>query len=175
MTQKWLSGPVLGLAIILASCEKPPAPDTREADAKAITAIEEDWSKALAAKDAVKFTSQYSADASVYFPDMPAMQGTAAISAFVKDWMADPNFGGSFKTTKVTVAKSGDLASSEGTYQQNGTHPITKKLVSETGHYLTTWKKQEDGSWKAINDMIVAEKLTATAPSKPAAKKKKKR
>ena len=172
MTQKWIIGPVVGLAIILASCEKPPAPDTREADAKAVTAIEEDWAKVMVAKDAAKFASYYATDATVYFPGMAVMQGSAAISAGVKDWMADPNFRGDFKTTKVTVAKSGDLASSEGTYQQSATDPVTKKIVSETGHYITTWKKQEDGSWKAINDMIAAEKSTATAPVKPVAKKK---
>ena len=171
MTQKWLIGSALGLVMLFTSCDKS-APDTREADAKAITAIEEDWVKSMVAKDATKFGSYYATDATVYFPGMAVMRGSAAIQAGLRGWMADPNFGGSFKTTKVTVAKSGDLASTEGTYQQNGTHPVTKKIVSETGHYLTTWKKQEDGSWKAINDMIAAEKSTATAPVKPAAKKK---
>ena len=171
MTQKWLIGSALGLVVLFASCEKPPAPDTREADAKAITAIEEDWAKVMVAKDAAKFASYYATDATVYFPGMAVMQGSAAITAGIKTWMDDPNFSGGFKTTKVTVAKSGDLASSEGAYDQTMTDPATKKKVSDKGHYLTTWKKQGDGSWKALNDMIASD----MPPPAPAVVSKKKR
>ena len=169
MTQKWLIGSALGLVVLFASCEKPPAPDTREADAKAITAIEEDWSKVMVAKDAAKFASYYATDATVYFPGMAVMRGSATILAGLKGWMDDPNFAGSFKTTKVTVSKSGDLASSEGTYDQTMTDPATKKKVSDKGHYITTWKKQEDGSWKVLNDMIASDMpppAAAPAPKK---------
>lgn len=172
MTQKWLIGSALGLVMLFTSCDKS-APDTREADAKAITAIEEDWVKSMVSKDATKFGSYYASDASVYFPGMGVMRGSAAIEPALKGMMGDPNFSGSFKTTKVTVAKSGDLASSEGTYEQTMTDPVTKKKASDKGHYLTTWKKQENGSWKAISDMIASDMPPPAPAPGPVAKKKK--
>lgn len=157
MTQKWMSGAVLALAIMLASCEKPAPPDTRDADAKAIKELEDGWSKVAGAKDAAKFVSYYTPDASVYITGAPAMHGTEQIAKGLKQAMDDPNFSSQFKTTRVHVAKSGDLACSEGTYEQTGTDPASKKKVGEKGHYVTCWTKQADGGWKAIADITAAE------------------
>ena len=63
MNQKRMLGSALCLAMILASCEKPAPPDTREADAKAITELEDSWSNVMGAKDAAKFASYYAPDA----------------------------------------------------------------------------------------------------------------
>jgi uncharacterized protein (TIGR02246 family) len=166
--QKWMSGSALCLAMILASCEKPAPPDTREADAKAITELEDSWSKVIGTKDAAKFASYYAPDASLYVTGLPAMHGMEAISKGLKEFMADPNFSSTFKTSRVHVAKSGDLACSEGTYAQTATDPASKKKVSEKGNYVTCWMKQADGNWKAIADMTAAE----AAPAPTSATKK---
>lgn len=165
MTQKWIAVSALCLTMILASCEKPAPPDTREADAKAIGELEDTWSKVMGTKDAAKFASSYAADASLYLTGFPAMHGAEAISKGLKAAMDDPNFSGSFKTTRVHVAKSGDMACSEGTYDETGTDPVSKKKVSEKGNYVTCWMKQADGNWKAIAD------ITAAEPAAPAATK----
>lgn len=159
MTQRWMTGTVLGFALVLASCEKPalPPPDMREADAKAIRDLEEEWAKAGAAKDAVKFSSFYAADAAVYVSGAPAMRGTEAITNGMKQVFGDPNFALAFKTGRVHAAKSGDLACSEGTYDQTATNPANKKKVAEHGNYVTCYMKQADGSWKVIADITSAE------------------
>ncbi len=157
MTRKWIAGPALCLAMILAGCQKPAPPDTREADAKAIRELEDGWSNVMGAKDAAKFASYYAADASVFFPGAPAMRGADAISKGLKEVMADPNFSGSFKTARVHVAKSGDLACSEGAFEQTLTDPASKKKVAEKGNYVTCWMKQADGGWKAVADIAVVE------------------
>ena len=122
--------------MILASCEKPAPPDTREADAKAIRELEDTWSKVMGTKDAAKFASYYAADASLYITGVPAMHGTEAISKGLKGAMDDPNFSSTFKTTRVHVAKSG-----EGTYDETGTDLVLKKKVPGKGNYLTCWMK----------------------------------
>jgi uncharacterized protein (TIGR02246 family) len=156
--QKWMAGSsALCLAMILASCEKPAPPDTREADAKAITELEDSWSKVIGTKDAAKFASYYAPDASLYATGLPAMHGAGGISKGLKELMADPNFSSTFKTSGVHVAKSGDLAYSEGTFAQTATDPTSKKKVSEKGNYVTCWMKQADGRWKAVADITAAE------------------
>ena len=121
-------------------------------------------------KDAAKFASYYAPDASLYVTGLPAMHGTEGISKGLKEFMADPNFSSTFKTSRVHVAKSGDLACSEGTYEQTATDPASKKKVSEKGNYVTCWMKQADGNWKAIADITAAEPA-AKAPAAGAKKR----
>ena len=33
--------------------------------------------------------------------------------------------------------------------------PKTKQPKTDTGSYLTVWKKQADGSWKAVEDFVM--------------------
>jgi ketosteroid isomerase-like protein len=40
----------------------------------------------------------------------------------------------------------------QGTYTMTMTNPKTKKPVTGKGKYLTVYRKQADGSWKAIAD-----------------------
>ena len=53
---------------------------------------------------------------------------------------------------KVDVAASADIAYSVGTWRMTGTDAKGGK-VSLTGKYLTVWKKQADGSWRAVADI----------------------
>ncbi len=174
MTQKWLIGSALGLVMLFTSCDKS-APDTREADAKALKAIEVDLVKLMQAKDTKKFSSFYSADARLYSIGVPVAVGPAAIEALLKPMTDDPNFGGSFTTSKVTVSKSGDLASTEGSYEFTGSDPATKQKVTDKGHYVTGWKKQEEGGWKIYTDIMTSEMPPAAAAPAPAHVKKKKK
>ncbi len=151
--------------MILTSCEKPAPPDIRETDAKAIRELEGTWSKMMGTKVAAKFASSYADEAALYITGFPVMHGTEAISTGLKGAMDDPNFSSTFKTTRVHVAKSGDMACSEGTYDQTGTDPVSKKKVPEKGNYVTCWMKQADGNWKAVAD------ITAAEPAAPAAAK----
>jgi ketosteroid isomerase-like protein len=75
----------------------------------------------------------------------------------------DKNFSGTFAATKVEVSKGGDVGYSQGTYTINMTDPKTKKAVTEHGKYVTVYKKQADGGWKAVEDIN-----NADAPAVPA-------
>ena len=47
----------------------------------------------------------------------------------------------------------GDLAYMQGHYTVTATDGKTKKKVTEKGKYVTVYKKQVDGTWKAIEDI----------------------
>jgi uncharacterized protein (TIGR02246 family) len=128
--------------------------DTHDADVKALKATELAWVKDAGSKDVDKFLSYYADDATVLFPNAPAISGKADIRAALQPMFSDPNFAIQFGPTKVDVAKDGDLGYTQGTYSMLMTDPKTKASTMDRGKYLTIFKKQADGSWKSVEDMI---------------------
>jgi uncharacterized protein (TIGR02246 family) len=139
-----------------------PAPDTSAADQKAIRDGEAAWPGYWTAKDLDKIVSLYADDASVMIPDMPLLKGKDAIRSGFGTFVADKNLVFRSSTTSVNIAKGGDLAYSQGTYDITMTNPKTKKAEEEKGKYVTVYKKQADGSWKAVADIN-----NADAPATP--------
>jgi ketosteroid isomerase-like protein len=128
------------------------ATSTQAADEAALRKLDDEWSKAAGSRDVEKTTSYYSDDAVVMLPNIPTLTGKEPIRTLWKS-MLDSDFSGGWKSTKVEVARSGDLAYVSGNYEFNekddGGKPITDK-----GKYLEIWKKQADGSWKCVADMF---------------------
>ncbi len=168
---------------LLAGCSDTPTPpaDTSAADQKAIRDGDTAWPGDLASKDIDKIMAHYADDASLLVTDMPIMRGKDAIRSGMKGMLEDPNFALTFKPDVVQVAKGGDLGYTQGAYTMTTTNPRTKKAETETGKYLTVYRKQTDGSWKAIEDIAnadapaVAVAGKAAPVAKGAAKKHRKR
>ena len=104
--------------------------------------------------------ANYTDDAVAVMPGAPPAKGKDAIRAAWKGLLDDPNAKLSFASDRVEISAGGDLATTRGSYTLTVMNPKTKKTVDEHGDYLTVYKKQADGSWKAIEDMAAAE----TAP-----------
>ena len=156
------------MALAIMACNQaPPAPaalpDTHDADVKAITDNETQWNSDWAAKDADKLAAHYSDDAVLMAPGMDPMKGRDAIKSGLSGMVSDKALSLSFKASKVDVAKSGDLAYTQGDYQMTMTDPKTHKPMTDHGTYVTAYRKQSDGSWKAVSDIA-----TSGAPSAPA-------
>jgi uncharacterized protein (TIGR02246 family) len=151
--------------IVLAGCTPSPAvpADTRDADAKAIRDGEATWNKDWATKDIDRIVSHYADDASVEVPNVPIMTGKDAIRTGLKEFMADPNLALTFQASQVEVAKAGDLAYTRGTYSMTMTDPTSKQAVTERGKYVTLYRKQPDGSWKAVEDINNADSPATAA------------
>lgn len=149
-----------------ATAQSPVAPDTRAADEKAIRDGEAVWVKDFAAKDVEKVAGHYADDGYSMIPDMTIMKGKDAIRAGLKEEFSDPNSSLDFHPDKVEVAKSGDIAYSQGNYTYTSTDAKTKKRVIEHGGYVEVYKKQADGSWKVAED--IATQVAAPAPEKTA-------
>lgn len=144
---------IITIACAEQTAQKPvPPPDTRKADEAAIRSASADWSKASQAKDLDKATSYYADDAIFFVNNGAKVKGKDAIKLAWKQELATPGPGLTFETTYVEVARSGDLAYEYGTYDEK-TEASKGKVKEEKGKYVVVWKKQTDGSWKAVADI----------------------
>ena len=156
----------VGLSV--AGCNQ--KPDTHDADIKAISDGETQWNADWASRDASKIASHYADDAVLRAPGMEALNGRAAITDALKQMVADSALNLSFHANKVDVA--GDLGYTEGAYKMTMTDPATHKPVDDHGSYVTTYRRQADGSWKAVADIASSAVPPPVSPA-PAEKKKK--
>lgn len=156
MNRRYVTFAPLALVLLQSACTQvpPPAPDMRATDEKAIKDVEAAWLKDIQAKDVEKSIAHYTDDASFLLTDMPIQTGKDAIRATYKAMMSDPNLAVDFSSTKVEVSKSGDVGYSQGVYTMTTTDPKTKKPMTEKGKYVTVFKKQADGSWQAVEDIL---------------------
>ena len=115
-----------------------------EQERTALMAADRDWSQTT--KDPDKFASFVAADASFYPPGMPVVKGQAAVKDAFTQMSSAPGFSLQWSAEKAEIGGAGDIGYTTGTYQaaQGG--------GSEKGKYVTVWKKQADGRWKAIVD-----------------------
>ena len=147
------------------ACTQAPPPDTHAADVQALKDTEAAWSKAMEARDFEKGVGYFADDASLLAPSAPALNGKDAIRAALKPVFDDPNFSLTFQGSRFEVAKSADLAYIQGSYTMTMTDPRTKKSVTDKGKYVTAYKKQADGTWKVVAD-IVSSDAPMPAPGK---------
>ena len=117
-----------------------------------IRQIEAQWVSEYASGDTGGLVDHYAHDATLMQPGVPAVRGMDRIAAAMADAIKD-GAAFSINTEKVEVAKSGDWAYSRGTYTLAATNRSNKLDGRHTGSYLTIYRKQEDGSWKAVEDI----------------------
>jgi uncharacterized protein (TIGR02246 family) len=149
--------------IALAGCNSAPpqtatpaaAPDTRAADEAAIRALDVEWAKAAASKDAAQWASYYADDARLYLPGGLLTEGKPAIKQALSAFLAMPGASLTFSPTKVVVARAGDFAYEEGDFVETANDKHGKPNV-EKGKYVVVWQKQADGKWKAVIDAPTA-------------------
>ena len=139
----------------LASCQKPAADkvDTAAIENQ-LRQAEARWNQAYASHDAETLAGAYADDAFLANPAAPTVTGIDAIRKETIAFAADPNLKVQFASDRIQVAASGDLAYTRGHYTMTMTDPATRKPATSRGSYLTVWKKQEDGGWKAVEDFV---------------------
>ncbi len=119
-----------------------------EAEAAAIRQLTDvEWLAAAQAKDLERWMSFYTDDAVVLPPNAPMVTGKEAIRAVTSELISTPGFAASWQTTKVEVARSGDLAYSYGT-EEITVNDAEGNPVTERSKWVGVWKKQPDGAWK---------------------------
>ena len=96
------------IALSTAACNQTPpaAPDTHDADVRAISDTEAQANQAWAAKDLERVMAFYADDAVLMTPSMEAVHGKDGMRAGLKDMLADPAVSLTFQSSKVDVAKS---------------------------------------------------------------------
>jgi len=163
-------------ALALGGCAKDnnggsASPDSAK---KAIQADEAKWSQQFKDKDTEALVSHYADDAYLVAPCVAGTEGSTPIRQVYADASTDPAFDVQLSVTKVDVERSGDLAYARGKFTEKYTDKKTGKVMSDSGSYLTVYKKQDDGSWKAVEDFAAADpdSTKPVPPAKPATRAK---
>jgi ketosteroid isomerase-like protein len=114
---------------------------------QALRDLDAQWCKAAQSNDLDKTVSYYADDAMVLPPNAAIATTPETIRNVWKDLLASPSLTISWKTTKVEVAKSGDMAYASGTYELT-MNDATGKPVNDRGKYVEVWEKKAGGKWK---------------------------
>ncbi len=122
-------------------------------DARAdLMAVDREFAHATAARGIDGWMTYVAADAA-FMPDgADPVRGTAAIRAFYTPAFARPSYSLTWQPAEADVSRSGDLGYTYGQYESRSTGQDGRPATSR-GKYVTIWKKQVDGSWKAVVDI----------------------
>src|SRR5579883_54153 len=159
----------LVMGTLLTSCTETAAVTNADADLKALRENEAQWNKDFEAKDVSKLIAHYAEDAVLMNSGQPAAKGKDAIQKALAELVADPAFSLKFEPDRVEV--TGNMGYTQGHYALTVTDPATKKTINDHGSYVTVYKKQADGSWKAVQDAAITE-VAPAPPTAPEPKKK---
>jgi uncharacterized protein (TIGR02246 family) len=124
---------------------------------QAIRAADQAWSQAAQNKDLDKTVSFYADDASVLPFNAPIATGKDQIKQVWSSLMAKPGFSLTFAPTKISVAKSDDLAYEVGTFELK-MNDAQGNPTTTPGKYVVAWKRQPQGEWKAELDIFNTDK-----------------
>ena len=147
------------LALTLSGCNKAASAGDASAVQAALKADEKKWNDQFKSKDFEGLISHYADDAFFVAPGVTANGSTEIRKAYAAA-LADHYFELSFASDKVDVAGSGDIAYARGHFSEKYQDPKSKQIVSDSGSYVTVYKKQADGSWKAVEDVASADPAT---------------
>lgn len=159
---------VVAFALLATGCNKQAAAGASDPAAvqTAIKADEKKWNEDFKAKNLEGLLSHYADDAYLAAGG-PAANGSTDIRKQYTDALSDNYFSVEFASDKIDV--SGDLAYSRGHFTEKHQDRKSGNVVTETGSFLTVYKKQPDGSWKAVEDFTAADPTqTKSEPAKPA-------
>ena len=143
---------IITLALIaLSSCNQQNV-DTKTEGEK-LMQLSREWSKAAASRDAEKTLSYWADDAMVISAGQPILKGKNEIRQMVEGSYKTPGFKISWEPQSAEISKSGDLGylieEDNMTMNDSTGKPVTQHYKS-----VTVWKKQTDGSWKNVVDVM---------------------
>jgi ketosteroid isomerase-like protein len=144
----------VSLVLVLLGChsDSPLPASAAAANEAAVRQTDDNWSKAAQSKKLDDWMAFYSDDAIVLPPNEQKVDSKEGVRKEIGALLSAPGLSIHWKPTKVEVAKSGDLAYTQGSYELTA-NDAKGKPATDHGKTLEIWKKQADGSWKCIADM----------------------
>ena len=121
------------------------------------------WKPAFLAGDADAVAQCYAADAVLWLPGAPIMQGRDAIRAGYVDFFSAMTIK-SVTLSQMGKSSSGDEASSWGTYSMVYVSKADGKEITDNGRY-TDVSRKIDGNWQYLVDHASADPVAAPAPA----------
>ena len=128
------------------------SPTVRQDTARIIRAMDEECVRNVNSGNAEGFVAAfYAEDAEVFPPNHPPVSGRAAIREFWKGMISTGVRLSVLDTKKIE--ESGELAYGSGAYELTLPAP-GGGTVTDTGKYIVVYRRQADGSWRAIADIF---------------------
>ena len=121
-------------------------------DESVIREIDAAWSDALGRRSLDEVASVYADHAVLLAPGQPIVRGKTAIREWFRVLFERPGYQASFVPTRITVAKSGDVAYETGTFRAQGRRD-DGALLTSVGKHLVAWEKR-DGKWLVTAESI---------------------
>ena len=143
---------VLATVLVLAASGCAPQVDI-DAERAAVLEAFVEAKQAAAAKDIESFVSVFADGASRFPPNAPRVTGNDAIREFVSESFAAPGLAFSFpEPGSAEVSSAGDLGYTTGSYEVT-VNDAKGNPGTSRGKVVVVWKKQPEGSWKAVLDI----------------------
>ncbi len=158
---------VAGLFVALLTSSAMVSAGDAKSDVAAIHAADQAWQKAYNGGDLATVVALYDAQAILYPPGSPPIQGAAAIKAYFSKDILDSAKAGVvfFLDPKPDGGVSGDFGWASGTYAVK-----TKAgKVLDRGWYFSV-SQRKDGKWVYLRDAFNSNAAPAAAPVTPPAK-----
>ncbi len=146
------------------SHNKPVAGPTPEESVAAVKAADTKWSQAMQAHNIAALDSYYADDATVLPANAEMITSKVAAVKYWTDHLTK-DVDVSWTPMYVEAAKSGDMVYDLGSYTMT-TKAAKGATVTDHGKYMSVWKKQADGSWKAEANTWNSDTPAAGAKSK---------
>jgi ketosteroid isomerase-like protein len=136
---------VVAVCIAVAAAAKDRADEIRAAD--------QDWAHVFAAKDLDASVNACAPDGAVMSPNAPIAMGRDEIRKLFQGFFAMPALELTWHPTKVEAAQSGEIGYSTGVYNMKF-NDASSKPMTDTGKYVTIWKRGSDGKWLVVRDIF---------------------
>lgn len=121
-----------------------------EAAKRAIKIADLEMAKAVSDRNLEKFNTLVADDAVFFGRDVA--RGREAVAKAWLPLFTDPSMFLKWQPDEVHVSASGDLGYSIGTYERMSKDPSGRPTAA-TGTYVSIWRKQADGRWRAVLDI----------------------
>ncbi len=102
----------------------------------------ESFAQVIRASDWAALAALYTEDAVFMAPNAPAVEGRAAIRAWLEPFPPIE-----YEGTVVEIDGRGDLAFVRGNYSETYTVEGAPEPIHHAGKYVEIWRRQPDGSW----------------------------
>ena len=115
--------------------------------------LSREWSKSASSRDVEKVLNYWADDAIVISGGQPILKGKKEIRQMVEGSFKTPGFHIMWEPESAEISKSGDLGYLIE-HDDMMMNDSTGKPITQHYNSVTVWKKQADGSWKNVVDVM---------------------
>lgn len=144
------------VALGTAACSRKTAEDPRAA----IWEADRAFARAAAERGVEGFKSFLEENAGTLRPDQPIIRGREPHADLWRALLEDPLRRITWEPEFAEASAAGDMGFTVGRYEITE-ETATGRVLIGSGHYVTIWRKQRDGSWKVAFDSGVPDSQPA--------------